>query len=122
LTRGHPTNPKHKSAYYLISRSCLFKDLVNSLLTISIKVNVLVSDTSRVLTTGVNHEVQKGDCGPRAPELASGLWLGPRRRQRLTEFRPFSAKFAKDLDDLRLGADRLFASAKSIIELNGGAA
>jgi hypothetical protein len=67
--------------------------LVNSLLTISIKVNIPVSDTSRVLTTGVNHEVQKGDCGPWPPELADGLWLGRGWRQRLIEFRPFSAKF-----------------------------
>jgi hypothetical protein len=70
-----------------------FGDLVNSLLTISIKVNVPLSDTSRVLTTGDDHEVQESDSEPWAAELADGLRLGCWRRQRLIEFRPFSAKF-----------------------------
>jgi len=47
------------------------------------------------LTTGDDHEVQKGDCGPWVPELAYGLRLERCWRQRLTEFRPFSAKFAE---------------------------
>jgi hypothetical protein len=47
---------------------------------------------SRVLTTGDDHEVQETDSGPWPPELASGLRLGFNRRQRLIEFRPFSAE------------------------------
>jgi hypothetical protein len=70
--------------------------MVNSLLTISIKVNVLVSDMSRTLTTGDDHEVQESDSWPWAAELAYGLRLEWSRRQRLIDFRPhgrFSAKF-----------------------------
>jgi hypothetical protein len=89
--------------------------MVNSLLTISIKVNVPISDMSRVLTTGDDHEVQKGDCGPWAPELASRLRLERSWRQRLSNsgrFRPDSSQ----LDDLRLGVDRLSASELSPIQ------
>ena len=71
--------------------------MVNSLLTISIKVNVPISDMSRVVTTGDDHEVQKGEHGPWASELASRLRLGFRRRQRLTEFRPFRPDFRGNL-------------------------
>jgi len=84
--------------------------MVNSLLTISIKVNVLVSDMSRHLTTGDDHEVQEGASDPWTLELALGLWLERRWRDWLIEFRPFSADFSGISDDLRLGADRLFAS------------
>jgi len=73
-----------------------FEKMVNLLLTISIKVNVLVSDTSRVLTTGDDHEVQESDCGPWAPELAYGLRLERSWRQRLINsggFRPDFAEF-----------------------------
>jgi hypothetical protein len=85
--------------------------LVNLLLTISIKVNVPVSGMSRFETTGDDHEVQKGERWPWAPELASGLWLGRRWRQRLIELRPFRPDFRRKLDDLRLGADRLSVCA-----------
>jgi hypothetical protein len=80
------------SNHYLVARGPHSDDLVNSLLTNSIKVNIPVSDMSRVLTTGDDHEVQETDSGPWPPELASGLRLGFNRRQRLIEFRPFSAE------------------------------
>jgi hypothetical protein len=85
--------------------------LVNLLLTISIKVNLPVGDMSRILTTGDDHEVQKGERWPWAPELASGLWLGRRWRQRLIGIRPNKPDFRRIMDDLRLGADRLSACA-----------
>ena len=83
--------------------------MVNGLLTISIKVNVLVSDMSRHLTTGDDHEVQQGAPDPRALELDHGMRLERRWRHRLIEFRPVSADFRGISDDLRLGVDRLFA-------------
>jgi len=67
------------------------------LLTILIKVNVLVSDRSRVKTTGDDHEVQKGEREPRAPQLASWPWLERRWRQRLIEIRPFRPDFRGNL-------------------------
>jgi hypothetical protein len=62
--------------------------MVNSLLTISIKVNVPISDMESLVSTGDDHEVQKGDSWPWPPELASRLRLGRGRRQRLIDFRP----------------------------------
>ena len=85
--------------------------MVNSLLTILIKVNVLTDGVIRRVATGDEHEVQEGDCGAWPPELASRLRLERRRRQRLIDFRPFGPDFCRKLDDLRLGVDRLSASA-----------
>jgi hypothetical protein len=85
--------------------------MVNSLLTISIKVNVLVSDMSRRMTTGDDHEVQKGEPDAWPLVVAVRPWLERRWRHRLIEFRPFTADFSGISDDLRLGADRLSASA-----------
>jgi hypothetical protein len=61
--------------------------LVNTLLTISIKVNVPVSDVSRLLTTGDDHEEQESDSDPRWPlVLAVRPWLEWGWRQRLIKF------------------------------------
>jgi hypothetical protein len=84
--------------------------MVNSLLTILIKVNVPVGDAIRLLTTGDDHEVQKSAPDPWTLVLAVRLWLERRWRHRLTEFRPVPADFRENSDDLRLGVDRLFAS------------
>jgi hypothetical protein len=84
--------------------------MVNLLLTISIKVNVPISDMSRRETTGDDHEVQESTPDPWSLVVAVRLRLERRRRHRLIEFRPFSADFSEVLDDLRLGVDRLFAS------------
>jgi hypothetical protein len=86
--------------------------LVNLLLTILIKVNVPVSDTSRLLTTGDDHEVQESSPDPWSLVVAVWLRLERRRRKRLIEHRPLAADFSENSDDLRLGADRLFASLK----------
>jgi len=67
--------------------------MVNSLLTISIKVNVPVSDMSRVVTTGDDHEVQKGELDPGPLVVAVRPWLERCWRQRLIEFRPFRPDF-----------------------------
>ena len=88
----------------------LHNTVVNLLLTILIKVNVLVSDTSRLLTTGDDHEVQESSPDPWSLVVAVRLRLERRRRKRLIELRPFAADFSEKSDDLRLGADRLFAS------------
>jgi hypothetical protein len=84
--------------------------LVNLLLTISIKVNVLVSDMSRHLTTGDDHEVQESASDPWTLELALRLRLERRWRHGLIEFRPFRPVFSQNyMGDLRLGADRFLA-------------
>ena len=83
--------------------------LVNLLLTISIKVNLPVGGMSRIVTTGDDHEVQKGELDPGPLVVAIRSWLERSRRQRLSEFRPLRPDFAEILDDLRLGADRLSA-------------
>jgi hypothetical protein len=91
------------------AKSCSFI-VVNLLLTISIKVNVPVSDVSRLLTTGDDHEVQASSPDPRSLVVAVRLWLERHRRLWLIEHRPSAADFCENSDDLRLGADRLFAS------------
>ena len=83
--------------------------MVNSLLTISIKVNVLVNGMSRRERQGTIDEVQECTSDPGSVVVAFWLRLGIRRRQRLIEFRPFRPVFSQILDDLRLGADRLLA-------------
>ena len=60
--------------------------MVNPLLTISIKVNVPQCGTSRIVTTGDEHEVQKGELDPWPLVVAFRLRLERRRRQRLIEF------------------------------------
>ena len=84
--------------------------MVNLLLTISIKVNVPPCGMSRIVTTGDDHEVQKGEHDPRPLVLAVRPWLERCRRHWLNEFRPEKAGFSRKLDDLRLGVDRLSAS------------
>ena len=97
-------------ASYLKSCSPYFGIMVNSLLTISIKVNVPVSDMSRRETTGDKHE-EGYSPDPRALELAFRAWLEHGWRPRLIEFLAVFGRYFKQLDDLRLGADRLFACA-----------
>ena len=71
--------------------------MVNKLLTISIKVNVLVSGMSRIETTGDEHEVQESELDPWPLVVAVRPWLERRRRQRLIEFRPFRPVFRQKL-------------------------
>ncbi|RIX27060.1 hypothetical protein D3M59_10920 [Sphingomonas edaphi] len=78
----------------MLSESDALHDLVNALLTISIKVNVPVIGASRRVTTGDDHEVQESAPDPWALELAFRFWLGRRRQRRLIIFaekRYFSA-------------------------------
>ena len=67
-------------SFYLLLCLPHFGIMVNSLLTISIKVNVPVSDVSRLLTTGDDHEVQESECYPWSLELAFRPWLERRWR------------------------------------------
>jgi hypothetical protein len=96
---------------YFVAGKVAPTNLVNLLLTTSIKVNVPVSDVSRLMTTGDDHEVQESASDPWTLVVAVRPWLERRRRHWLIEFRPFSADFSGISDDLRLGVDRLFASA-----------
>jgi len=94
---------------YLRNRPCDFGLLVNKLITISLKVNILTATRVASLTTGDDHEVQKSDRYPWPLVVAVRPWLERCWRQRLIEFRLISAEFSRIFDDLRLGADRLSA-------------
>ena len=71
--------------------------MVNSLLTISLKVNVPDCGMSRRETTGDDHEVQESELDPGPLVLAIRSWLERSRRQRLNEFRPFRPDFCEIL-------------------------
>jgi hypothetical protein len=81
--------------------------MVNLLLTISVRVNVLVSDRSRRNDKGTIDEEQEGERGARASELAAGPWLGCCRQQRLIDFGSFQRNSLEIPGDLRFDADRL---------------
>jgi hypothetical protein len=74
-----------------------FDNLVNSLLTISIKVNVPGCGMSRIVTTGDDHEVQKSELDPWALVVAIRPWLERCWRNWLIEFRPFRPDFCGNL-------------------------
>jgi len=74
-----------------------FDNLVNSLLTISIKVNVPLCGMSRIVTTGDDHEVQESDFGTWPLVVAVRPWLQRCRRNWLIEFRPFRPDFCGNL-------------------------
>jgi len=90
-------NPNKSRAIYLAAQEVDFDNLVNLLLTISIKVNLPSCGMSRIVTTGDDHEVQESDFCAWSLVVAVRPWLERRRRHRLIEFRPLRPDFCGNL-------------------------